>query len=53
MTRVGALVRAPAVHLSTQKTHHLLFDGCIIHDGYNNDLIKINDVPIPSSAIHW
>ncbi len=31
------------VHLSTAKTHHLLFDGCIIHDGYNNDLIKIND----------
>jgi hypothetical protein len=31
------------VHISTPKTHHLLFDGCIIHDCYNNDLIKIND----------
>ncbi len=31
------------VHLSTAKTQHLLFDGCIIHDCYNNDLIKIND----------
>jgi hypothetical protein len=31
------------IHISTPKTRHLLFDGCMIHDGYNNDLIKIND----------
>jgi hypothetical protein len=30
------------IHISTPKTHHLLFDGCIIHDGYNNDLIQNN-----------
>ena len=31
------------VHLGTAKTHHLLFDDCLIHDCYNNDLVKIND----------
>jgi hypothetical protein len=31
------------VHVGTAKTHHLLFDDCMIHDCYNNDLVKVND----------
>jgi hypothetical protein len=31
------------VHIGTKEAHHIEFDNCIIHDGYNNDLIKIND----------
>jgi hypothetical protein len=31
------------IHIGTANAHHLTFDDCIIHDGYNNDLIKIND----------
>jgi hypothetical protein len=31
------------VHAGTAKTHHLVFHDCIIHDCYNNDLVKIND----------
>ena len=31
------------VHVGTAKTHHVLFEDCIIHDGYNNDLVKVND----------
>jgi len=31
------------VHVSTAKAHHVVFEDCIIHDCYNNDLIKIND----------
>ncbi len=31
------------IHISTPKTHHLLFDDCIIHDCYNNDMVKVND----------
>ena len=42
-------LRAPAaaegeylVHISTPKTHHLVFQDCIVHDCYNNDMVKIN-----------
>ena len=31
------------VHISTPNTHHLVFEDCVIHDCYNNDMIKIND----------
>ncbi len=31
------------VQVTTSKTHHLVFDNCIIHDSYNNDLVKVND----------
>ena len=31
------------IHLSVKDTHDLTFEDCIIHDSYNNDLIKIND----------
>ena len=31
------------VHVGTAKTHHILFEDCLIHDCYNNDLVKVND----------
>ena len=31
------------IHIGTPNAHNLTFDDCIIHDCYNNDLIKIND----------
>jgi hypothetical protein len=31
------------MHLSKKDTHHLAFEDCIVHDSYNDDLIKIND----------
>jgi hypothetical protein len=31
------------VHVGTARAHHIVFDDCIIHDSYNNDLVKIND----------
>ncbi len=39
----GATQGEYLVHISTPKTHHLVFDDCIVHDCYNNDMIKIND----------
>ena len=30
------------IQLSTENTHNLVFENCIIHDSYKNDLIKIN-----------
>ncbi len=30
------------IHISTPDAHHLVFENCIIHDSYNNDLVKIN-----------
>ncbi len=31
------------VHVSMPTAHHLVFNDCIIHDGYGNDMVKIND----------
>jgi hypothetical protein len=31
------------LHISTPETYRLLFEDCIIHDCYNNDMIKINN----------
>jgi hypothetical protein len=31
------------VHLGTAQTHHVVFEDCLIHDCYNNDLVKVND----------
>lgn len=31
------------VQVTTAKTHHVVFEDCIIHDSYYNDLVKIND----------
>ena len=31
------------VHVCKPAAHDLLFEDCIIHDGYGNDMIKIND----------
>ncbi len=39
----GATQGEYLVHISTPKTHHLVFEDCIVHDCYNNDMIKIND----------
>ena len=30
------------IQLTTENTHNLVFENCIIHDSYKNDLIKIN-----------
>jgi hypothetical protein len=38
----GGTAEEYLVHIS-EKSRELLFLGCLIHDGYNNDLIKIND----------
>jgi hypothetical protein len=39
----GATQGEYLVHVGTPKTHHLIFEDCIVHDCYNNDMIKIND----------
>jgi len=39
----GGTQGAYLIHISTEKTHHIAFEDCIIHDSYNNDLVKIND----------
>jgi len=31
------------MHISKKDTHRLTFENCIIHDSYENDLVKIND----------
>ncbi|MGA2496890.1 MAG: hypothetical protein ABSH20_04070 [Tepidisphaeraceae bacterium] len=31
------------VHVCMPTAHHLIFQDCIIHDGYGNDMVKIND----------
>jgi len=31
------------MHISTKGAHHLTFEDCIIHDSFDNDLIKLND----------
>ncbi len=31
------------IHITSPRTHHVTFEDCIIHDCYNNDMIKIND----------
>ena len=31
------------MHISRKDTHHLTFENCIIHDSYENDLVKVND----------
>ncbi|MDR3233554.1 MAG: hypothetical protein LBT46_07835 [Planctomycetaceae bacterium] len=30
------------IQIATENTHHLVFQNCIIHDSYKNDLIKLN-----------
>jgi hypothetical protein len=40
----GATAGEYMVHLGGSKVHDLTFENCIIHDSYNNDLIKINDL---------
>ncbi|RPI63655.1 MAG: hypothetical protein EHM48_02110 [Planctomycetaceae bacterium] len=32
------------IHIATRETHDITFENCIIHDSYNNDLVKINDL---------
>ena len=32
------------VHVAKPETHHITFRDCIIHDSYNDDLIKVNDL---------
>jgi hypothetical protein len=39
----GATQGEYLVHITTPKTHNLVFEDCILHDCYNNDLVKIND----------
>jgi hypothetical protein len=31
------------VHISTADAHHLTVRNCILHDSYDNDIVKIND----------
>jgi hypothetical protein len=31
------------IHISTPDAHHFVFENCIIHDSYNNDIVKINN----------
>jgi hypothetical protein len=38
----GATQDAYLVHVSSRKTDHVTFADCIIHDSYNNDLVKVN-----------
>ena len=38
----GGTRDAYVVHVSTPRTHHVTFENCIVHDSYNNDLIKVN-----------
>ena len=33
------------IHISNSNTHTITFENCIIHDSYNNDMIKINVHP--------
>jgi hypothetical protein len=39
----GATQGEYMVHISTPRTHHLVFEDCIVHDCYDNDMVKIND----------
>ncbi len=40
----GATQGEYLVHVGTAKTHHVAFEDCLIHDCYNNDLVKVNDL---------
>lgn len=31
------------MHLGAEDVHHLTFENCLIHDSYNNDLVKVNN----------
>ncbi|MFB3894121.1 MAG: hypothetical protein ACE15C_19125 [Phycisphaerae bacterium] len=31
------------MHISKKETHDITFEDCIIHDSYQNDLVKVND----------
>ena len=31
------------VHVGSARAHHILFEDCIIHDSFQNDLVKVND----------
>jgi hypothetical protein len=39
----GATQGEYLIHVGTAKTHHVRFEDCLIHDCYNNDLVKVND----------
>jgi hypothetical protein len=40
----GATAGEYMLHIGGPKVHDLTFEDCTIHDSYNNDLIKINDL---------
>lgn len=31
------------VHVGTANAHHVTFQNCILHDSYDNDIVKVND----------
>jgi hypothetical protein len=39
----GGTASEYVMHLSTENTHHITFENSLIHNSYNNDVIKIND----------
>jgi hypothetical protein len=44
ITHGGPSAEALVVHIAQTGTHHITIQNCVLHDSYNNDIIKLNDL---------